>query len=315
MVAMGVPFLVLAVLVLSNKDRLSRIFDAKLLERLSANSDALHPKVRSTLLFLAIFLMLVALGRPVKELGETRVKMEGLSLLVGLDISASMRSEDQYPSRLEFAKKKIEALLDVMPSDEIGIAAFAQRAFVIAPFTTNKETLKQMIGGINSGYINHGATNFEAMGELAGKLLEKKEPKIVVLVSDGGDQDALKGLEEMLQQHHIKLYTILLGTEKGAPVLDAEGKPLSLEDGTIAITQRHDALLSLSSKVGGRGFVASTGKEDIEELVAHLKGSYSNQEYGEVVIKQQKEYFYYPLALGVISLLLGFSSFPQRRKV
>jgi Ca-activated chloride channel family protein len=312
MLLMGIPFLIMAVIILTNKDKLSRIFHATLLERLSAHNDALHPKVRSLVLFIAIFCMLIALGRPIKELGEKRVDMEGLTLLVGLDISASMRSEDQYPNRLTFAKKKIESLLEALPSDEVGMVAFAQKAFMISPFTTNKETLIEMVAGIDSSYISHGATNFEAIATLSSNLLEKKSTKVLILFSDGGDKEALEGLQQTLSQHNIHLYTVLVGTTKGAPVLNEQGKPFSLKDGTIAITQRNDTLLTLSTQLGGEGFIASTGKEDMQQLATTLKSRYSNQSYGEVTIKEQKEYFYYPLAIGIGLLLLGLSSLPRR---
>ena len=60
--------------------------------------------------------MIVALARPVIEKGDKVVDVKGLSLLVGLDISGSMRSTDLYPNRLEFAKKK---MFEFFESEEI----------------------------------------------------------------------------------------------------------------------------------------------------------------------------------------------------
>lgn len=104
--ALIIPFVIFAFLITTNKDRLSRIFDAKVLNRLSASDESMPMMVRNVLMFLAIFLMIVAMARPVVEKGDKKVEVQGLTLLTALDISGSMRSKDVYPNRLEFAKKR-----------------------------------------------------------------------------------------------------------------------------------------------------------------------------------------------------------------
>jgi len=309
-----VPFVLFAFLISSNKERLSRIFDEKVLTRLSAANEGMPLMLRNIVMFAAIFFMIVALARPVKEMDDIVVNVQGLTLLTALDISGSMRSKDVYPNRLTFAKKKMNIFFDAMPSDEIGVVAFAYSPFVLAPFSSDKETLKMMIDGVDDSYINMGSTDFSALGELGASLLEKKDPKIMVLFTDGGDEEAIAGFADVLKANKIDLYVVLVGTEKGAPVIDANGKPLSMEDGTIAISQRNDALGVLAKDNGGAYVLATNGKEDIEKLVSVIRSKYKNQQQGEVKIKQRVEYFYYPLGLGLFLLLIGLSSFPRRRQ-
>ena len=310
-----VPFVLFAFLISTNKERLSRIFDEKVLSRLSAANEGMPLMLRNVILFLGIFFMIVALARPVKDEGEKVVEVRGLTLLTALDISGSMRSKDVYPNRLAFAKQKMSVLFDAMPSDDIGVVAFAYSPFVLAPFSSDKDTLKMMVEGVDDSYINMGSTDFMALGELTSSLLEKKDPKIVVLFTDGGDEEAVAGLSDLLKANKIDLYVVLVGTQKGAPVIDANGKPIAQKDGTIAITQRNDALGLLAKESGGAYVLASTGKEDIENLVAVIKGKYKNQQQGEVRVQQKVEYFYYPLGLGLFLILIGLSSFPRRKKV
>ena len=309
-----VPFVLFAFLISTNKERLSRIFDEKVLARLSASDESMPLMLRNVLIFAAIFLMIVALARPVISEGDKVVEVKGLTLLSALDISGSMRAKDVYPNRLAFAKKKMSVFFDAMPSDEIGVVAFAYSPFVLAPFSSDKETLKMMIDGVDDSYINMGSTDFSALGMLGAKLLEKKEPKIMVLFTDGGDEKAIAGFADVLKSQKIDLYVVLVGTSKGSPVLDAKGKPMTKKDGTIAITQRNDALGTLAKENGGAYVVATTGKEDIESLVTVIRGKYKDKQQGEVKISQKVEYFYYPLGLGLFLLLIGLSSFPRRRK-
>jgi len=312
---LSISLLILIVLISKNKEKLSGIFDEKVLKRLMASDESMSMRVRNILMLLAIVLMSIAMARPVMEKGDKVVEVEGLTLLTALDISGSMRSEDVYPNRLTFAKKKMADFFDTMPSDEIGVMAFAYSPFVLAPFSTDKETLKMMIEGVDDSFINMGSTDFSALGELSASLLEEKEPKILVLFSDGGDEEAIAGFAQSLQTHNIDLYVVLIGTTKGAPVIGEDGKPFTLKDGTIAISQINDALGELAKDNGGAFVVAGNGKEDMKELSSVIKAKYQNQQQGEVMIKERVEYFYYPLGLGVFFLLIGFSSMPRRREV
>ncbi|WP_373031169.1 VWA domain-containing protein [Sulfurovum sp.] len=313
--ALIIPFVIFTFLISTNKERLSRIFDEKVLKRLSATDESMPLIVRNILMLLALFLMIVAMARPVMEKGDKTVEVQGLTLLTALDISGSMRSTDVYPNRLTFAKQKMSLLFDAMPSDEIGVVAFAYSPFVLAPFSSDKETLKMMVEGVDDSYINMGSTDFSALGELASSLLEEKKPKMIVLFTDGGDEEAIAGFTEILKANEIDLYVVLVGTEKGSPVIDENGKPFTLEDGTIAITQRNDALGEVAKENDGAYVVASTGKEDITQLVSVIRGKYKNQQQGEVTVKERVEYFYYPLGAGLLLLLIAFSSMPRRRAV
>ena len=308
---MIVPFVLFAVLVSTNKERLSRIFDAKVLERLSAGDESMPLRLRNIILFSAIFFMIVAMARPVVDKGEKTVEVKGLTLLSALDISGSMRSKDVYPNRLAFAKKKMNAFFDAMPADEIGVAAFAYSSFVLAPFTSDKESLKMIVEGVDDSYINMGSTDFSALGDLAASLLEKKEPKILVLFTDGGDEESIAGFADILKSEEIDLYVVLVGTKKGAPVLDSEGRPMKLQDGTIAITQRNDALGMLAKENGGAYVVAGNGNDDMKKLAEVIHAKYQMQGQGEVKIRQRTEYFYFPLAFSLLLLLIGFSSLPR----
>ena len=309
-----VPFLLFAFLSTTNKAHIERLFEPKVLERLRASKESMPLMFRQLTLFFAIFLMMVALARPVVEKGEKSVEVEGLTLLSALDISGSMRSRDLYPNRLTFAKKKMQQLFNALPSDKIGVMAFAYAPFMVAPFTSDKATLKQLLSGVTESYISMESTNFEALVEEANRLLEGKKPKILVLFSDGGDKEAIGKMKERLEAYGIDLYVVLVGTKKGAPVLDDKGKPLMLKEGKIAMTQRNDSLGEIAQSLGGASVVAHQGKEDMEKLASFIQSRYQRTHQGMVKIKERVELFYYPLALGLLLLLIALSSLPTLKK-
>ncbi len=309
--ALLVPFLALSVLVLTNADRVNRIFKKDVLERILVSDGGMSKRARDSILLLSAFFMIVALARPVKQIGEKRVQIKGLSVLSAIDISGSMRSQDSYPNRLEFAKVKMKQFFDAMNSDDISIVAFASRAFLLAPFTSDKETLKMLIDGVDSSYISQSATDFERVVDLAAQVLKKKEPKILVLFTDGGDKKSIKELKQKLKDEQIDLFVVLVGSKKGGPVLDKNAHPLSFE-GKLAITKRNDALGELAKELGGAFVIAANGKKDMLLLAQNIHSRYHSKKQAEILIKERIEYFYFPLGLSLALLLVGFSSLPKR---
>ena len=309
---MIVPFIIIAFMILSSRERVSEIFSKEILERLRVDEATMPIFVRNVVMLIALFLMIVALARPVVEKGERVVAVRGVSAMASLDISGSMRSKDIYPNRLEFAKKKLIELLQAMPTDELSLTAFAHVSFMLAPFTSDKATLEQIVDGVNESYINMASTDFTALADLASKMLEKKSPKILIVVSDGGDKHALEGFAEILEQNKITLYVVLVGTEQGAPVLNAKGKTISTKEGSIAISQLNRDLGDIAIKTGGTFVVAGNGKADMQHLVSTIRDKFNDKKQGEVKIKERIEFFIYPLLLSVILLLIGFGSIPKK---
>ena len=94
--------------------------------------------------------------------------------------------------------------------------------------------------------------------------------------------------------------------------MDKDGKQITLKDGTVAISQRNDSIGDVAKDSGGAFVIASNGKDDIERLSSLIKSKYKDKKQGAVKINDRAEYFYYPLGLSLLFLLIGFSSIPRR---
>lgn len=312
--ALSIPLFILAALMVSNKDKVSRVFDEKVLKKLRADGNSLPTSWRNLIYFIALFLMVVAMARPVIEKGEKKVEIEGLNMMIALDISGSMRVKDIYPNRLEFAKNKILEFLKYTPTDEIAVVAFASNAFMLAPMSSDKATLGYIVKNVDDKYISMSNTNFTTLGQISQEVLSNKKKKILVLFSDGGEKENLKGLEAILKENNIILYTVLVGTKKGGVVIDENGDKVTDREGNIAFSQRNDDLGELSLKSGGAYIVANSGDQDIAKLVEVIKSSNQNDKKAFANIKDREELFYYPLGASLLFLLLALSSLPTRRK-
>jgi len=307
-----VPFILFAGLVLTNKEGIERVFSKKVLDRIKVEDSPISNRVRNVIFFIAIFLMIVAMSEPVIKKGEQKVKISGLEIALAIDLSASMRSQDLYPNRLEYAKKKIKELLNYMPNDEFMVITFANNLFFVSPFTSDKYTLTQVIDGISKDYIQT-STNYTNLALGLSDILKDKMQKIAVIVTDGGDEKELQEFERIIKKNKIKLYVVLVGTRVGAPVLDNKGKKVFRGD-KIVVSKVNFKIAQIAKDSGG-DYILLNNKEDkneIKKLVLKIK---DNKIFAtlkkEITIKNKTELFYYPLIVSTILLLIAFSSLPS----
>ena len=315
LIVMMIPFIIFVILVLTNKESADRVFSRRALSRLRAGSANVSTRTRNVVMFLAILFMIIALARPVLNEKEQDVDVEGVEIVIALDISASMRSKDSYPSRLGFAKNKIKQMFAAMnPSDSVEVLAFAYSTFMISPFTEDKSILSEMVEGVNEGYINNGSTDFDALAQTVYEQLKDKKPKILVVFSDGGDEKALGDFENIIKENKITLYTVLVGTKKGAPVLDKRGRIVKDSSGQIVMTIVNEALGKIAKDSGGEFMIASNGAADMRSLVDDIRGKFGDKKKGKTKVMQRDEMFVYPLGLAVLLMLLALSSIPEIRR-
>jgi len=307
-----IPFAIFALLVATNKSKLERLFEENVLARLRADKDSIPQVVRNILFFTALFLMIVAMARPIVDRGERKISLQGLDVVMALDISGSMRSTDNYPNRLSFAKQKAKLLLQNMSNDEVALVTFADNAFLVAPFTNDIIALQDMLDGISDASTTMGATNFTALGEMIVSLSKDKPNKIAIVFSDGGDEEALGDFESLLSKNDIKLFVVLVGSKNGSAVLDINSKPLMLPNGKIAMTKRNDALANIALEQNGAYVIASYDSKDVQGLADTLHQSGSHK--SSTVMRDWQELFYYPLSMSLIFLLFAWSSLPSRIK-
>src|SRR4029453_7617064 len=110
---------------------------------------------------IALAFLIVALARPQKTKTESTVRASGVDVVIALDLSGSMESEDfqikgQRVNRLTVAKDTISKFIEKRPSDRIGLVAFAGRAYIAAPLTLDHDFLLQNLERLNLGSIEDG---------------------------------------------------------------------------------------------------------------------------------------------------------------
>lgn len=188
-----------------------------------SSAGAILPKVR----WLALALFIVALARPQVGEGEVKRKASGIDIVVALDLSGTMASEDfevqgQRVSRLAMAKEVLAQFISKRASDRIGLVAFAGRAYIAGPLTLDHEFLLQNLERLNLGTVEDGTAIGSALSAALNRVRElQSKSKIVILMTDGqnnaGKVPPLTAAEAA-QALKVKVYTIGVGTRGQAPM-------------------------------------------------------------------------------------------------
>lgn len=170
---------------------------------------------------LAIALLIIALARPQTSLSRQDVSVEGIDLVIALDVSGSMLAMDFKPDRLEAAKNLAMEFIDGRPNDRIGLVIFSGETFTQCPLTTDHSVLKNLFRDIHSGMIDDGTALGDGLATAVTRLRESKAvSKVIILLTDGvSNMGALdpRSAAEIAKLYGIRIYTIGIGTMGQAP--------------------------------------------------------------------------------------------------
>ncbi|BCD59742.1 MULTISPECIES: VWA domain-containing protein [unclassified Nitratiruptor] len=308
---MLLPSIVLLYLVLTNKSMVERIFEESVLSKLRIDQ-GLSKKMRLTLLFMALFTMILAMARPVYQKGVVEVQSLSANVAIALDISNSMKAKDYYPDRLQFAKKKIEEFIKESKNLSIALLAFADEAYIVSPPSSDKEALLYMLGHLDTKTLALRGTNFLAALMSADMLLGNEGQKSVVLFTDGGDEKDFSKEIAFAKKRGIKVYIIGIGTQKGAPIPTKNGYMQDAK-GNIIITKLNIHIAKLASQTGGIFVQATYGNQDIQKILSHLESLAKTHHIEKIV--DQVEFYPYLLALAFLFLFMAFFTIPSKQMI
>lgn len=164
----------------------------------------------------SVVLVGVALARPQTSHVSDDLELEGIDIVIALDLSGSMAATDLEPNRLDAAKAVIERFVRRRPSDRIGLVVFGSEAYTHIPLTLDHGTFLRMLGELRLGIIDGNAT---AIGNGIGVALNRlrhsdAKSKVIILLTDGDNNAGNISPQQAAQYAQtlgVKIYTILAG--------------------------------------------------------------------------------------------------------
>jgi len=166
-------------------------------------------------------LIILILARPQSTNSWKNSETEGIDIMMCLDISTSMLSEDIRPNRLQAAKDVAAEFINGRPNDNIGLTLFAGESFVQCPLTVDHSVLLNLFQGIRCNMIVDGTAIGMGIADAVTHLKSSRaKSKVIILLTDGsnnmGDISPLTAAE-IAKTYGIRVYTIGVGTNGMAP--------------------------------------------------------------------------------------------------
>lgn len=212
---------------------------------------------------MALSLLIVALARPVEEHAESEITIEGVDIVLAMDISGSMLAQDFKPNRIEASKSIASEFVADRQGDRLSIVAFAGESFTQCPLTSDRGAVQTALAHLRSGVIDDGTAIGNGLATAINRLRESSsKSKIVVLLTDGVNNSGSMSprmAADIAKELGIKVYTIGVGRRGMAPtpIMDPFGN-VSLAMVNVEIDE--ELLREVSSITGGRYFRAENAE-------------------------------------------------------
>jgi len=255
---------------------------------------------------LALSCIILALARPQKHNDEQLRKGEGIDIVLSIDVSGSMLSQDFTPNRLEVAKEVAEDFIRDRPIDRIGLVIFSGESYTLSPITTDKNTLLTQVSGLRSGMLQDGTLIGEGLATSVDRLSKgDAKSKVVILLTDGKEEapetrliDPLTALE-IAKAQHVKVYTIGMSAQVAntAPVEEiVRGKKRKLTSDFLD----EELLRRIATETGGEYFRARD-KLSLENIYQQI----DKMEKSKIEVQSLRHYQekFIPLLLIALGLL------------
>lgn len=236
-----------------------------------------------------------------------------------LDVSNSMNAQDIQPSRLDEAKNIIINSLQKMTNDRVGIVVFAGDAYSVMPLSSDYSAAETYLSGIETSVVQNQGTDFLKAMEIASQKFKNinKGSKNVVLISDGEDNEGHEDEAiDLAKKHGIKVTTIGVGTEEGAPIPEyyygqLMGYKSDIYGETVVSKLQTKALTDIATSTGGSYFNGNNLEEAINHLTTELQKSTGSS---STTISSQSSihYYQYFLAVSVLFFFLIYLFNPKK---
>ena len=308
----GIPVLILWIIFYNRwkRESLSLFGDSKLLKELMHSYSKARTQIKNTFTILIFTLLIIGIANPQVGAKMEEVKREGVDLIIAIDLSNSMLTEDIKPNRLEKAKLAISRLIDKLEGDRIGLIVFAGDAYVQLPITTDYSAAKLFLSTINTNIVPTQGTEIGKAIDLGVQSfdMENVQNKAIIIITDGESHDE-KAIEssQQAQELGIFVHTLGMGLSKGGPIpiYNKYGNQTGYrkdKEGNTVVSKLNENLLQEIARAGAGIYVrANNSKAGLATLFAEIN-KMEKKEIGTMVFTEYKDRF--QLFIGFALLLL-----------
>src|SRR5881296_1222563 len=301
--------------------RLQEFVSARLLPQLAGTVNRPQRIIKFALQLLGLSLAVVSLAQPHWGYTFEDVKRKGLDLLIAVDTSRSMLSNDVQPNRIERVKLAVQDLINELQGDRVGLIAFAGRAFLQAPLTIDYDAVVEAINDLDTKSIPEGGTNISSAIALAMQSFGKSATgnRALIIFTDGEvlSGDAAKLAKEAADAG-VRIFTVGVGTPQGSliPITGDDGETAFVKDsaGQVVKSKLDDKRLrEIAQATGGFYVHLESGLRTMQQLQSEGLAKMKAAEMDVRLSRQPIERYEWPLSAGLIALALSIL-IPERKR-
>lgn len=216
-----IPYIIWYVMFRKKSEPTIRMADTNVFRHAPRSWRVMLMPLQLLLRLLAFILLVVALARPQTHNSWKNETVEGIDIMLAMDVSTSMLAEDLEPNRIEAAKKVAAEFIIDRPNDNIGLTIFAGEAFTQCPMTIDHASLLSLLQNVRTdiaarGLIEDGTAIGMGLASAVSRLKDSQaKSRVIILLTDGsnnrGDISPMTAAE-IAQSLDIRVYTIGVGT-------------------------------------------------------------------------------------------------------
>lgn len=304
-----VPLVLLFLNVLYWKKKVKKALgDEELIEGLTKQYSKSLFRLKFIFLAAAVTLLVFAGANLRKPATGDKEKRAGIDVMIALDVSKSMLSEDVKPSRLVKAKQLVSLIIDRLQDNRIGFVVFAGQAYLQMPLTSDAAAAKIFVSNASPDAVPMQGTVVSDALKLCDNSLDTKEKKYkaVILITDGEDHDTKT--EQTLQQlydHGVIVHTVGVGTAEGSTIIDpVTGQAKRDNNGQTVISKLNEKELELiASKTGGAYHRLDNTVDAVNDITGVLDNMDKKLINGEGNERQYASFFPFFIAFALLVLL------------
>jgi Ca-activated chloride channel family protein len=271
------------------------------------------PRLKFILFLVAFIFMVVAMADPQIGSKMEEEKRKGADLMILLDVSNSMLSQDMAPNRLENAKRAIAQLIDNLHNDRIGIVVFAGEAYVQLPVTTDYSAAKLFLSTINTNMVPTQGTAIGAAINMGLKSFDFKDGtgKAMIIITDGENhEDDAVAATKAAADRDVSVHVIGVGSGEGAPIPIYQGnKQVGFHTdsaGHTVISKMNEDMCKEIAAAGNGAYVRATNANSGLNIVMDQINKIQRKTYDSKNFKDFEDRFQFFLGFALLCLVVEF---------
>ena len=311
-----IPYIVWYIMKRRNNEATLQISDARVYAHTPKSYKNYLLHVPFMLRIIALALIIVVLARPQTTNSWQNSEIEGIDIMMAIDVSTSMLAEDLKPNRLEAAKDVAAEFINGRPNDNIGITLFAGESFTQCPLTVDHAVLLNLFQGIKCGIIEDGTAVGMGIANAVTRLKDSKaKSKVIILLTDGtnnkGDISPLTAAE-IAKSFGIRVYTIGVGSLGEAPY--PVQTPFGMQLQRMPVEIDEDILTQIADMTGGKYFRATDNKK-LEQIYQEIDQLEKSKVEVKHFSRKNEQYFYFALIGALLLILEALGRYTLLRKI